>query len=180
MPALLLALSASGAYAQGSRIQLTVLDKLEAKADQVVDVNVDERLIKLAIKFLDVNKPNERRVREIVAALKGVYVKSYDFRRHGQYSLEDVEPIRAQLRSPAWVRVASVRSLREGQNVEVFTYLEGENISGIAVIAAEEERLTVVNIVGPIDVEKLAELGGHFNIPELKLDFGTKSIGRQP
>jgi hypothetical protein len=32
----------------------------------------------------------------------------------------------------------------------------------------------VVNIVGPIDLDALAQLGGHFGVPKLKPDKGGK------
>ena len=50
---------------------------------------------------------------------------------------------------------------------------EGSLIKGIAVVAAEPRELTVVNVVGPIDVERLSRLEGQFGIPPLEL-------GRQP
>ena len=40
------------ARAQDSRIQLSSLDHLAAKASQTVDVNIDERLIRIAAKGL--------------------------------------------------------------------------------------------------------------------------------
>ena len=49
------------------------------------------------------------------------------------------------------------------------TMLANDKISGIAVIATEPTHLTIVNIVGPIDLEKLSALEGNFGIPELKI-----------
>jgi hypothetical protein len=62
-----------------------------------------------------------------------------------------------------------VRSTRDHQNIEVYTMLVGEKIGGIAVIATEPTQLTVVNIVGQIDLEKLSALEGNFGIPKLKI-----------
>jgi hypothetical protein len=42
---------------------------------------------------------------------------------------------------------------------------QGDAIAGMAVLVAESRELTVVNIVGPIDIEKLSQLEGHFGIP---------------
>jgi hypothetical protein len=41
------------------------------------------------------------------------------------------------------------------------------SIDGIAILALEPRRLTFVNIVGRIDLEKLSQLEGQFGIPEL-------------
>ena len=47
---------------------------------------------------------------------------------------------------------------------------DGDKINGITVLVAEARELTVVNIVGAIDPEKLGELGGHFGIPDQMKD----------
>jgi hypothetical protein len=65
--------------------------------------------------------------------------------------------------------MVGIRSTRDKQNLEVYTMLVGDKIGGIAVIAAEPTELTVVNIVGPIDLEKLSALEGNFGIPKLDI-----------
>ncbi len=49
----------------------------------------------------------------------------------------------------------------------------GAQISGLAVLATELKEITVINIVGPVDLEKLTQLEGEFGIPELGLE-GSK------
>jgi len=76
--------------------------------------------------------------------------------------------VRTQLRSPAWGRLVGVRS-KSGSNVDVY-FKDGGNgrLGGIVVIAAEPKELTIVNIIGTLDPDKLAELGGQFGIPRLE------------
>jgi hypothetical protein len=40
----------------------------------------------------------------------------------------------------------------------------------MAVLALEDRELTVVNIVGPVDLDKLAKLEGQLGIPELGIE----------
>jgi hypothetical protein len=40
-------------------------------------------------------------------------------------------------------------------------------VAGLLVISAEPKELTVVNIIGQIDIENLSELGGNFGIPHI-------------
>ena len=80
-----------------------------------------------------------------------------------------MESLRAEVKGPAWTKMASVRSRKEGQDVDVFLKLEKEKIVGLVVIAAQATQLTFVNIVGPIDLDQLAALGGHFGGPELEI-----------
>jgi len=162
--------TAAAIYGQDARLQINHLDQLEQRASQVVDVTIDERTLQLAAKFLSAKKPDEARIKELVNGLKGVYVKSFEFDAANGYAEADVTMIRAQLNAPGWSKMVNVRSKRDGQNVDVYMMLDGNSIiKGLAVIAAEPKRLTVVNIVGPIDVDKLSELSGNFGIPSIVL-----------
>jgi Domain of unknown function (DUF4252) len=162
------------ATAQDGRLQLDVLNPLAARANETVDVTIDERLIQLAAKFLSAKDPDEARVKEIVSGLKGIYVKSFTFESENQYSPADVEPIRAQLRGPGWTRLVGVTSKKEGENAEVYLMLNGDKVGGLAVLAVDPKELTVVNLIGPVDIEKLSQLDGNFGIPDLDLNLPAK------
>lgn len=162
-------------YGQDAKLQISHLDKLETSASQVVDVNIDQKMLQLAAKFLSGKKPDEAVIKDLVSGLKGVYVRSYNFEKDGAYSMADIEMIRSQLRTPSWSKMVDVRSKREGQNVEVYTMLIGSQINGMAVIAAEPKQLTIVNIVGPIDIDKLSQLSGNFGIPQIDLKRNGKA-----
>jgi hypothetical protein len=155
--------------AQDSRIQMSSLDHLVAKASQTIDVNIDERLIRISAKFLSNDDPDEKRVKELVNGIKGIYVKSFEFANDGEYSPADVESVRAQLRGPGWTRLVGVTSKKDG-NLEVYLLLEGEKVGGMAVLHTDDRELTVVNIVGPVDLDKLAALDGHLGIPDLGIE----------
>ena len=166
---LLIVMPALVAKAQDSRIQMGVLDHLAAKASQTVDVNVDERLMKLASKVFSDQDADEKEVKKMVAGLKGIYVKSFEFDTDGQYATADVESIRSQLRGPGWTRLVNVTSRKEG-NLEVYLLFNGEQVGGLAVLHTDDRELTVVNIVGPVDLDKLAKLEGQFGVPEMGIE----------
>jgi Domain of unknown function (DUF4252) len=161
--------TAATAMAQGARIQATQLDALAAKASQTVDVNIDESLMQLTAKFLSSKDPDEAKAKELINGLKGIYVKSFEFEAEGQYSEADLEGIRSQLRNSAWNRIVNVNSKKEGA-VEVYVMQTGGQISGLAVIAAEPKEITFVNIVGPVDLQKLSELEGQFGVPVMGIE----------
>ena len=165
---LLILATAFVARAQDSRIQMSSLDHLAAKASQTVDVSIDERLIRIAAKVLSDKDVDEREVKKLLLGLKGVYVKHFEFETDGQVGIADVESIRAQLRGPGWSRMVGVISKKDG-NFEVHLLMNGETIGGLAVLHTHERELTVVNIVGPVDLEKLARLEGHLGIPDLEI-----------
>jgi hypothetical protein len=161
--------AAATAGAQNPRIQTSQLDALAAKASQTVDVNIDERLMQLTARFLSSKDDDEAKVKELVNGLKGIYVKSFEFENEGQYTDADLEGIRSQLRNTAWNRIVNVNSKKEGR-VEVYLMQTGDQISGLAVLATEPKEITVVNIIGPVDLEKLTQLEGQFGIPDLEIE----------
>jgi len=145
-------------------------DKLAARASETVDVSLDGALLRLATKFLSDDNEDEAKVKKLVAGLKGVYVKSFEFKKEGEYSAADVESFRAPLHTSDWQRIVGVHSTEDGEDVEVYIKNEGKAISGLAIIATEPKELTLVNIVGAIDLDTLSELGGHFGIPEVEVE----------
>jgi hypothetical protein len=166
------------ALGQNPRLQIKNLEKLSSKAAEVVDVALDESMLKLASKFLAAERDeDEAEARELIKDLKGVYVKSFEFDKEGEYSQEDVEAIRSQLTAPGWTKIVGVRSKHDGDVAEVYLMTESNtrNILGLAIIAADPETLTVVNIIGPIDIDKLSALEGKMGIPRLGLEKGKTS-----
>ena len=157
------------ARAQDSRIQMSGLDHLAAKASQTVDVNLDERLMRLASRVFDEKDPDEREVKKLVAGLKGIYVKSFEFDADGQYTEADLETIRTQLKGPGWTRLVNVTSKKEGM-VEVYVLFSGDVVNGMAVLHTDDRELTVVNIAGPVDLDKLAKIEGNLGVPELGIE----------
>ena len=167
--------------AQNARLQIDHLDKLFPKAVETIDVRIDGSLLLMASKFLRSDKADEAAVKEIVQALKGVYVKGVEFDKEGEYSDADVESVRQQLSAPGWERIVGVRSKRDGQNVEVFLMINNDAvIEGIGVLISDPKQVMVVNVVGPLDPEKINNLRGQFGIPkDFALDFGGAKRSRK-
>ena len=161
--------TAIGTKAQGPRLQMTSLDYLTGKASETMNVNIDEHLIQITAKFFSSNDPDQKKVKEIVSGLKGIYVKSFEFAHEGEYSAADVESIRAQLRGPGWSKILDVDSKKEG-SIEVYLMTTGDQISALAVLAADPKELTIVNIIGNVDLSKLSELEGQFGVPVLEIE----------
>jgi Domain of unknown function (DUF4252) len=154
-----------------ARLNFDNLAGLEAKARDVVEVNVDGKLLELAKRVASkVNDPDTQRVSDAIAGLKAVYVRVYNFEKENEYNMADVDEIRAQLNAPGWERVANVRSKRNNQKVDVFTMFTGNLMSGVAVVISDARSVALVNVIGPIDIETLVELGGKLNIPKIDIE----------
>jgi len=161
-----------------ARLNFERLAGLEAKARDVVEVNVDGKLLELAKRVTaKVDDPDAHKVAEAIAGLKAVYVRVYNFEHENEYNVADVDEIRAQLNAPGWERLANVRSKRNNQKVDVFTMFTGNIMSGVAVVISDSKSVALVNVIGPIDIEALVELSGKMNIPKIDIE-GEKPAPR--
>ena len=158
------------ALASGQQLQIN-LDHLAAKASDSIDLSLNGATLQFAAKFLDSKDPDQNKVKKLIAGLEGIYVRSFEFQKSGEWTLADLDTIRKQLKAPDWSKIVGVKS-GEGEIDEIYLRNGNGKITGVAVIAAEPKSLTVVNIVGPVDLESLSELGGHFHIP--KMDLGKQ------
>ena len=83
-----------GAAGYGQALDLSRLDSLSAKASDSTEVTLDGSLLKLASKFLSGNDPDEAKIKKLVASIKGIYVKTFEFKGEGEYSDSDLSAIR--------------------------------------------------------------------------------------
>jgi hypothetical protein len=153
------------------------LDRLAEHATETVDVTLDASMLQLASRFLSKDDPDQMHVKQLVSKLKGVYVRSFEFDKDGQYSRGDVEAVRAQFKAPVWTRIVGVKSTK-GENSEIYVKKNGDQVAGLVVINAEPKELTIVHIDGAIDPQELSELGGHMGIPKLDRSRHAESDDR--
>ena len=165
-------LSAITAAAQDARLRFESLNYLEGKARDVVEVNIDGKLLDLAKRVLAKNKDEDaKKVGQAINELKGIYVRVYKFENENEYNIADVEAIRAQLQSPGWSKLANARSKKNNLKIDVYTMFTGDVMSGVAIVISESKSIALVNVIGPIDIDLLAELGGKLNIPKMDIEI---------
>lgn len=159
---------AAATLLHGQQLQFN-LDHLAAKASNVVDVQLSKDLLQFAANFLDSkDDPEEAQVKKLLTGITGIYVKSFQFKTDGVWSRADLDGVRNQLRSPQWSRIVGITSTDDGENAEVFVRSENQKMTGLAILVSQPKELTVVNIIGSVDLNSLAELGGHFGIPKVE------------
>lgn len=156
--------------ASAQRINLDFLADLEDRADEVVDVTLDANMLRMAAKFFNGRDKDQRAIGDMVRVLEGIYVRSYEFSSEGQYDRKLIDRVKGQLGN-SWKPLVTVRSKKK-ENVNIWADMRGERVVGLVIVAAEPRELTVVNIVGPIDIERLADLEGEFGIPSFSTGKG--------
>ena len=155
--------------AQTAKLQLDQLDVLANRASETVDVKLDEHLMQMTAKFFSGKDTDDAEIRDLLKNLKGIYVKSFTFEKENEYSTAEVDSVLTQLRGGGWSKIVGVTSKKNNENVDVYLLTIADQIAGLAVVSAEPKEFTVVNIVGPINLEKLSELEGSFGVPLLNL-----------
>ena len=169
---LLILLAAAAANAQEpARIHFERLNGLESSAQDIIEVNIDGKLLDLAKRvMIKVNDPNARKAAQAISGLKGIYVRVFNFANENEYNIADIDALRAELQLPGWEKLANVRSKRNNQKVDVYTMFTGDTMSGVAVVVSETKSVAVVNVIGPIDIDLLAEISGRMNIPKIDIE----------
>jgi hypothetical protein len=160
----------AGAQTAAGRLRLESLERLAPKADEAVNIEIDGILIRFAGSILSDKDDDERAVKELVAGLRGVYVRSYESKSGGRFSEADVAAVREQLRAPGWSRVLEVesRGLDFG-DAEVYLATAGGRVEGFALLLVRPREVTVVNLVGSLDLDKLRRLGDSLNLPHIRV-----------
>ena len=168
---MLILLAAMTVNAQDARLRFDNLNYLETKARDVVEVNIDGKLLDLAKRVLvKVDDQDAKKVGQAISGLKGIYVRAYNFEKENEYNAADMDAIRSQLTSPGWEKLANVRSKKNNQKIDVYTMFTGDVMSGLAVVISESKSIAIVNVIGPIDIDLLVELSGKMNIPRIEIE----------
>jgi Domain of unknown function (DUF4252) len=153
------------ASAAGPELRIPDFTHLRLKATEATDITLDGFLLRIAQKFAASDEENTEL--QFLRDIKSVRVRNFEFDTDDAYSHADVESVRKQLAAPGWSSLATVHRREPKEDVDVFLNIADGKILGLAVIASEPRSFTIVNIVGNIDIDKLAKLEGQFGIPRV-------------
>jgi hypothetical protein len=172
----LLVLPALASAADPGRLQLPDFSALAKRATQSVDISLDPSLLRLASGAINSDSDgNGAAVNGLIQGIRGIYVRSYTFDNPGEYSQAEVKAVQAQLLAPGWQPIVSTHDLKQGSNVDIYILRSGNRTDGVVILAAQPKQLTIVNIVGSIDLAKLAQLQGQFGVPKVGLTVNGAS-----
>ena len=143
------------------------LDHLAAKASESVDITLNGSTLQFAAKFLDGSDPDEAKVKKLILGIDGITIRSFEFKKDGEWAASDVEGIRSQLKAPDWSRMIGFKSETDG-DAEVYIRTVNQKVTGVAIVTTAPREFTVVHLSGAIDMDTLADLSGHFGMPKIK------------
>jgi hypothetical protein len=161
-------------FAQSARLRLSALDKLAARATKVTNVSLGPDDMQLAAEHVSGKQ------KRMVSRLKGIYVREYTFSKPNEYTRRDVESIVRQLHKKGWKAMVNVQDKKSGKTTDIYTMQEGGETVGMAIVVAKPEKLTVVNLVGPMNMADIGGMGGNFGIPPVALQHGAPRASPVP
>jgi hypothetical protein len=161
LAAALPAVAQSGAMPFSPQLQ----KELAARASSYSEVTLDRKMLSFASQFM--NGSNDAEGKRIVAKLKGVYVRSYEFDKPGQYTTAEVASIRRHFEGGDWSPIVKQRSRGATDDADIYMKMVNGQVEGMFILNAEPKELDFVYIDGPIRPEDLSDLSGNFGIPNV-------------
>jgi hypothetical protein len=169
----------AAALAQSSPLQLpSPLEKeLAAHASNVTEVTLGKNMLAFAAKFMDGKDKDNEATRHLIEGLDGIYVRNYEFDKEGQYSMEDIQRLRANFETSEWSPIVRERDKRSGESTDVMMKIVNGETHGMFILDVEPKELSIVLILGPVKMEDLHKLSGLGGLGSLG-DIDTGSHGK--
>lgn len=164
--------------ADAPQLKLPSFTHLQSQATEVVDMTIGAWPLGLVSRLMSSDTPDDAAAKRIIAGLKSVIVRSYEFDKDFVYSRGDVAAIRSQLVAPQWSRLAQVRSRTDNEDVDIYVAMDQNRISGLAIIATDPRQFTIVNIVGEVQLDQLPALQSQLHLPAG--DFALADMSASP
>lgn len=150
---------------------------LAERASHVTEVTLDKNMLAFAAKFLDKDTDkDDEEAKNMIRNLKGVYVREYDFDKDHSYTAAELEGLRKYFEGSDWSPMVHERTKGQAAGTDVYVKLVGGQMQGLFVLDAEDKELSLVLILGPIDVDQIGKLGGAFGIPRDAVRRAQKEV----
>jgi hypothetical protein len=141
------------------------LDKIGANASESTNITLEGDTLKLATSFLGGDSGPFKN-------LTGVYVRTFEFAKAGQYNETDLAPLRAYIKTLQWSKIIDVKEATETSEIYLHP-LPNNQLGGLAIVSAEPKEVTVVFISGVLKMSDLGKLNG-LGIPDIVYEHGGK------
>jgi hypothetical protein len=152
--------------AQNAKLQLPEFAHLADKATESVNISVSPWLLRTAAMFMDEQDADSAATKKLLAGIKSVEIRRYEFATDFAYSSADLDAVRRQLAGPGWSRLLQVHEPKS-QEVDIYVSIENNRAQGLALIASEPRGFTIINIVGAISLDDLPKLEKELHLPKV-------------
>jgi len=154
------------AAAQPPHVTVPSFADLKSAASDTVDITIGPMLLGFVGWAMDDHDPDSANLKKTVQGLRSVQIRSYRFKEDFDYPKTDLDALRAQLSQPGWSQLVKVRDRVKKEDVDIFIALENRTINGVTIIASGLRELTVVNVVGTVNLDQVEGLRKTFANPD--------------
>lgn len=138
---------------------------------ECVEVRIKSNLIAMAARLVERQEPD---IAQLLRGLKGVHVSVVSLDEKNREEVKSrIAKVRSELDDQGWEGVVTARQKQD--DIRVFLKTRGdEAVEGVVVTVIEGDKQAVlVNIIGDLRPDKIAEIGERLNIQPLK-EIGAK------
>jgi hypothetical protein len=140
------------AWAADQKLDLN-FPTLAAQAKEKAEVDLDGDTVAQALALAGGKKGTEA-----LSGVTAVHVRNYEFAAVGAYSDSALDPLRRQVAAnSAWSRIINVKEKNESTEIYFLKPDTGQP-GGFLLISAEAKEVTVVEILGTLELSRMQEL----------------------
>jgi hypothetical protein len=151
--------------AQDARLKLPEFKSLAGKATESVNISLSPWLLHMAGSFIGDKDEDSAATKHLLAGIKSIEIRSYQFASENVYSAADIDSVRSQM--AGWSQIMQVHEREKSEDVDMYVLIENNVTKGFTLIASEPREFTIINIVGSINVEDLPKLQSRLHLPKL-------------
>jgi len=161
-------------------LDLSFLKGLESRASESSVVDLGPEQLGLMKSFLGGDKGGKNDLAELAAGIQKIQIRSFEFDQDGAYSFAEAQTLREKIKSDKnWVAIVSTKE-KNGSFSEIMMHRGANGQSnGMLIFSAEKREISIVNIIGNIDLNKLGRLGGNLGIPKIQMGPNSQIGGKK-
>jgi hypothetical protein len=165
------------AACQDGQLRLPPFPELQQKATESVDIDIGSLGLKLASAFVDDDDSHGVHVKKLLRGLKSVRIRSYEFSSDVVLPDAEIGQLRRQLSAPGWSPLVHTHDRDSNEDVDIYLCHDEHAARELAIIASSSRELTIVDIVGAVELNQVGELRSLFT-PSRIGDMQLGSHGR--
>jgi hypothetical protein len=161
-------------------VLLPAFPQTQQHATQAVDLTIGSLALSLTSAFIDDSNEQGAALKKTVQGLKFVRVRSYEFGSDFVYPQAEIDEVRRQLSQPGWTPVVQVHDRNKNENVDIYLAHDEHAARGVAIIATNPRELTIVNIVGAVQLNQVGALRKMFSPPRGDAELAHQAAVTRP
>lgn len=158
--------SDSPASAHPGYVDGAVFRALVDEDQEVIEVNLEGPILQ-AVANSKSDEPGGASAKELFGQLKAVHAVIGNVKGSASAALAVVQQTDQRLVAGGWQRITRIKD--EGSVISVLTHVTGGQIDGLVALIfdMDDKSLVFANLAGPIDLNRLEEIGDRLNVPGL-------------